>query len=527
MSDLYLGFDLSTQQLKCFAIDSKCQKQSEFIVDFEQDLSHYGTVRGYLASDHGSKVVTAPVEMWLEAIDLVFEKMTKASFDFSKVKAISGDAQQHGTVYWSKEGIAKLENLNPTMTLKENLNSKLCFTREFSPIWMDFSTEAQCKQLTQKFGSEILQKTGSVATERFGGAQIMRFKTTEPEKFNETPKISIISSFFCSVLLGKIAPIDFNEATGTNLFDFTEQKWHKSICDFIDPNLTGKLGDPVPSRTICGSISKYFYNRYKFPENCKIVAFTGDNAASLFISGLVQSDALVTLGSSDCVFFFTSTPTPRGGCHIFGDPACKDNFFSLCCFKNSSLARMKVRDQCGLDNWSDFDNLVKETNPGNDGCFGIYFYEPESCPPGAQGLAKVKRSNGQTVAVDKFSPKGSECRAILESQVVARLYHAEQAGFKIVPGQTRVLLTGGASRNKVLPQIFADVFQSPVFVTENPNSAAFGNALRAMDALDCFDRQQFKADPWVLIAEPRAHLKDVYEDMKQLYHHTLQNLLPQ
>ena len=46
-------------------------------------------------------------------------------------------------------------------------------------------------------------------------------------------------------------------------------------------NLSTKLGEPVESTKVVGNVSEYMSERYGFNPQCKVVAFTGDNPASL------------------------------------------------------------------------------------------------------------------------------------------------------------------------------------------------------------------------------------------------------
>ena len=47
------------------------------------------------------------------------------------------------------------------------------------------------------------------------------------------------------------------------------------------PELKSKLGNIVGSHECSGSISSYFVERYGFNPDCRVIAFTGDNPASL------------------------------------------------------------------------------------------------------------------------------------------------------------------------------------------------------------------------------------------------------
>ena len=61
---------------------------------------------------------------------------TSNKVDFSKIVAVSGAGQQHGSVYW-KEGSEKLlSTLQGDKTLYEQFNANETFSVSNSPIWM-------------------------------------------------------------------------------------------------------------------------------------------------------------------------------------------------------------------------------------------------------------------------------------------------------------------------------------------------------------------------------------------------------
>lgn len=66
-----------------------------------------------------------------------------------------------------------------------------------------------------------------------------------------------------------------------NLMDIKAKKWNQMLLDGCAPKLDIKLGDCVPSNTILGNVSNYYVERWDFHRYCKVVAFTGDNPASL------------------------------------------------------------------------------------------------------------------------------------------------------------------------------------------------------------------------------------------------------
>lgn len=70
---LFLGLDCSTQGLKAVAVHEGLAVYAEFNVNFDRDLPSFGTESGVLLEDGG--VVNSPVAMYLEALDLLMEKM--------------------------------------------------------------------------------------------------------------------------------------------------------------------------------------------------------------------------------------------------------------------------------------------------------------------------------------------------------------------------------------------------------------------------------------------------------------------
>ena len=118
LSSYYLGFDLSTQTLKALVIDDNLTIVTECVVDFDKDLPVFRTSGG--AHSKGLEV-TSPVLMWIEAVDLIMNKLTMAGLDFSRVRSISGTGQQHGSVYWLSSSEKVLQSLNSEKCLSSQL----------------------------------------------------------------------------------------------------------------------------------------------------------------------------------------------------------------------------------------------------------------------------------------------------------------------------------------------------------------------------------------------------------------------
>ncbi|MBR4616113.1 MAG: carbohydrate kinase, partial [Kiritimatiellae bacterium] len=301
-------------------------------VNYGRDLPEFGSPDGFLPNDD-TRIRTANPEMWVRGLDLVLARLKESGAPMGEISAVGGDAQQHATVYLDADG---------------------GFTRKASPIWMDSSTGEEVSRLNAHFGKTLQTRTGSPAIERFAAAQIMKFACEEPNAYARTTRIHLLSSFLTSVLAGEDAPIDTGDGAGMNLLNLSTLEWDAEICSFVNPSLWQKLprvhrpGD-APLR-----LAQRFA-AYGLRPGIPVEPFTGDNPASLVGCGAEKPGcAVISLGTSDTFFAAMSDfrTDPCGFGHVFGNPA--GGFMSLACFKNGSLARDRVRRECGVD-WKFFD----------------------------------------------------------------------------------------------------------------------------------------------------------------------------
>ena len=91
-SPLFLGLDLSTQQLKAMVLAGDASAVHESAVSFTKDLPQYGTTGGTIIGP-GPGEVTSPVAMWVNALDLLMQRIQASGVDISRIVAISGAAQ--------------------------------------------------------------------------------------------------------------------------------------------------------------------------------------------------------------------------------------------------------------------------------------------------------------------------------------------------------------------------------------------------------------------------------------------------
>lgn len=143
------------------------EAKAEFDVDFGK---RYGVKKGVLTNPSEGEIF-APGAMWLEALDLVLQRLKEDGLDFSRVRGVSGAGMQHGTVFWSQKAEEMLAGLKGDKSLVEQLGDGAngqehgAFSHPHSPNWQDASTQKQCEAFNAFFGSpeELANVTGSSA----------------------------------------------------------------------------------------------------------------------------------------------------------------------------------------------------------------------------------------------------------------------------------------------------------------------------------------------------------------------------
>jgi xylulokinase len=516
---LYLGFDLSTQQLKGLVVDSTLKKIHEAKFDFDADSKGFNITKGVLVNEE-EREVFAPVAMWLQALDTVLSRLKDDGLDFGRIKGISGSGMQHGSVFWNADAESILSQLDSSKTLESQLDG--AFAHPFSPNWQDASTQKECDEFDAALGSEIslANTTGSKAHHRFTGPQIMRFQRKYPDKYIKTHRITLVSSWIATILLGKFAPFDISDVCGMNLWDIKAGDWNRKLLELtagpsgVDA-LKKKLGEvPEDGGIHLGTISQYFVKRHGFSTDCTIIASTGDNPATILALPLRDSDAMVSLGTSTTFLMSTGQYKPDPATHFFNHPTTAGLYMFMLCYKNGGLAREKVRDAINdklggsKNSWDEFDKLLLQTPPlaqtssSDPVHLGLYFPRPEiipNLPVGEWHYSYNPSSNDLQVENSVPQSPEQDARIIVESQFLSlRLRSRELVTTPaegLPPQPRRVYLVGGGSRNKAIAKVAGEVLggSEGVFKLDvGENACALGAAYKAVWAVERASGETFE-----------------------------------
>ncbi|HZJ31047.1 MAG TPA: hypothetical protein VFD21_05740, partial [Vicinamibacterales bacterium] len=130
---LYLGLDSSTQSLTAIVLEvngTDARVVFDASLSFDEIFPQYGTDHGVLPSASaahdgagvrdGGEAFSSPT-MWADALEAMLTRVSASGLDINRIAAISGSAQQHGSVYLNGDAERMLSHLDPAQPLASQI----------------------------------------------------------------------------------------------------------------------------------------------------------------------------------------------------------------------------------------------------------------------------------------------------------------------------------------------------------------------------------------------------------------------
>lgn len=536
----YLGIHMDREKIEALLLNAELQMTYSAVVRYDVDLPEYKTIDGVNAGSEPNEYQINPV-MYIKALDMLFNCLATRGADLHSVAAISCGTHHHGAIYWSLAGFRALCGLNPKMRLHEQLTEKAFALPTL--YWMNDSLEKQCVAMEDLVGSiEIQKRTGSRASVRMTGPEIRKVYEVYPEKYEQTVRISLMSSFLASLLIGNIASIDYTDGSKMCLLDIGNKTWSPECLEACAPNLESRLMQPIATNRLQGRIANYHVNRWNFRPDCMIVAATLISACMLSSLKDQRCFLILSLSKSDhIIMHFKDQPLVHEG-NVLCHPTMPDEYMGSFFFRNGSTVRERICQEVANGKWSVFNEMLAATPKGNAGHIAIHFDEMEYIPEACGSLRWDNDINELSQEAlhgrERFPEPRFEARAVIEGQLLHHRAVAASMGVSFCP-ETKIVVTNDCSRNDSILQIVADIFNASVYRLEETSQASvLGAAYRARYAfyqyreVNCNCRRckirrgrqpqlsyaeffQRTPDNLKLVAEPTPGCNAIYDPMIQ------------
>ncbi len=492
MSDLYIGLDVGTQNVKLVAYDPQARRL----------VASHGHPLELLAHDDGSREQRA--EWWVDAIRACFARLVPEQR--AQVAAIGVSGQQHGFVPVDEAG------------------------RVLAPakLWCDTSTQAECEEIMAAAGgvARSIALAGNPILAGYTASKLPWTRKHRPEAYARLAHVLLPHDYVNFWLTGE-RWMEYGDASGTGWLDVRARRWSKEMLAATDAQRD--LAAVLPALVEADAsfpISPVVAEELGLPRSVRVSAGGGDNMMAAIGTGNVEPGVLsMSLGTSGTLFAHSDVPVvdAAGGWAAFCSST--GGWLPLICTMNCTVATEHVARTFGFPA-REGDAAMARTRIGADGLTLLPFFNGERTPD----LPHARASwHGMDIA--NFH-RGNAYRAAMEGAT-----YALRNGYDLLQGAgmrfNAVRLTGGGGNSATWRQMIADVFELPVDVPEQTEGAAFGAALQAMWAHDrasgggtgiaAIARDHVRCEP-ALSARPDASRAALYREPYARFLRHLQTL---
>ncbi|GIK39419.1 MAG: xylulokinase [Chloroflexota bacterium] len=394
--------------------------------------------------------------------------------------------------------------------------------------WHDPRTEPQLRWWQEHIGAEKGFSIGGNTLWRFNTAlRLLWMAEHEPDILARTDKWLLIEDFLNFMLCGRKAT-DYTMASCTLLFDQRQLDWSAEILALagIERRL---LCDVYPSGTVLGEVTPAAAEATGLPAGTPVILGGHDYLCGALPVGAFQPGVVLDLtGTWEIVL--TAIPEPvltprvqRLGVTVEAHVA--RNMYAV--WGGAVAAEMlewyrkeygfEAKQRAEQEGGVDWDWLMAAAAASPAGARGVMFLPHMS----AAGCPVVDaRSLGAFVGLSNFVAQGDMLRAIIEGldYQVLDIITAMEDGLGIRPD--KLIVVGGAVRNKFWMQNKADVAGRPIEVPEIEEATPLGAAILAgigvglyKDEHDAFEHVYKPSQTY----EPNPELVPRYAEWFKIY----------
>ena len=440
----YIGIDLGTSSVKLLLMD-------------ELGVIHQQVTREYpLEFPHPGWSQQAP-EDWKDAVLSGLQELT-ANCDKRQIAGIGTGGQMHGLVVLDRDDNV----IRPAI------------------LWNDGRTAAQVDYLNDVIGKQKLSAwTANIAFAGFTAPKILWMRENEPENFARIAKIMLPKDYVNYILTG-VHCCDYSDASGMLLLDVAHKRWSKEMLD-----LCGITEAQMPalfeSYETVGTLRPEIAQLLGFPENVKVCAGAGDNAAAAVGTGVVGDGGCnISLGTSGTVFISSKQfgVDPNNALHAF---AHADGGYHLmgCMLSAASCNKWLMDDILRTKDYAGEQAPITDEKLGTNHVYFLPYLMGERSP------INDTNARGAFIGMSMDTSRADMTQAVLEGVAFAIRDSVEVAKSLGIP-LTSSMLCGGGAKSPLWRRILANVLNMPLTIPASEQGPGMGGAMLAMVACGAY-----------------------------------------
>ncbi len=404
---------------------------------------------------------------WIKAIPVAMAELRKAtSLDADSIVGIGIGGHMHAMVV--------LDATNqPVLNDQQKLVSGAI-------MWDDPRGEKEGRKLSKELGEPIAA--------RMTASRIRWFAAHHPEAWKKSVKrVCVPSTFVALELTGEFG---VGPGEGSGMFGQLDRKGHfgNSKLDAIDRDLRKRVPKVGAVGEVLGRLNGRGAELLGLPVGVPVAFPEGDQPIGMVASGCTDGRASISLGNSVVFNAVGNTPVLKKRGLVDSFRTADNRHLLMTCMTSGCVVYDELVDcfaECAtwLGQESSKDRLrdwltdeAAKIPAGCDGVQAMPFYKGEGVfkQPTAfasfLGFRDRKRGASGEVTSDTAALKaGVLARASLEATSLTLRVGFKEMGLSSLE---QIVVSGGGSRNKLWPQIIADVFGVPVAKPQNADEAA-------------------------------------------------------
>ena len=379
-------------------------------------------------------------------------------------------------------------------------------------LWNDGRTGKQVAYLNQVIGKKKLsQYTANIAFAGFTAPKILWMKENEPDQFARIRKIMLPKDYLAYRLSGSFCT-DYSDASGMLLLDVEHKCWSREMIE-----ICGITQEMLPhlyeSWEAVGTLKPEIAKELGFPENVKIIAGAGDNAAAAVGTGTVGDGGCnLSLGTSGTLFISSQKfgVDENNALHSFAHA--DGNYHLMGCMLSAASCNKWWMDEI-LRTTDYAGEQEKIQKLGENRVFYLPYLMGERSPhndPDARAAF---------LGMSMDTTRAEMTLAVLEG-VAFGLRDSPEVARKLGVSPRRTKICGGGAKSPLWRKIIANVMHMKVDIIESEEGPGYGAAILAAVGCGIFSSVEEAAANLVKVTateEPDEELVEKYEERYQKF----------